>query len=360
MGLVKRNNSKFWYAQFQINGRVYIQSTKTADKKLAEQIEVKLKSEILHGQSFGIKESIKVHLWIEKFLKAKQTLAIYQHYRRYGLIVKRIFGPDVHLDKITVRDVERFRQQLELKQLKPATVSHHIAFLKAALNYARKAGYNVPDIYIQSVRQSPHRLRYLNAEEERRLLESLNPYREIKTQPPYVDRSDHFNRSLHDQYDFVVTLLDTGARHSEITVLEWSAIDLEARTIRLWRPKVRNQSILYMSERLFQVLSRRHEDRNPDIPYIFHTKDGRPKAYCSTTARKIFNRVGLEDCSFHTLRHTLASKLVQNGMNLYEVKEILGHTDIKTTMRYAHLERADVSRRAVMVLNSKNISINDA
>lgn len=355
MGLVKRNNSKFWYAQFQINGRVYIQSTKTTDRRLAEQLEVRLKNDILHRQSFGVKESIKVHDWIEEFLKAKQTLAIHQHYRRYGLIVKRIFGPDVPLDKITVRDVERFRQQLEQRQLKPATISHHISFIKAALNYARRAGYNVPDVHVQSVRQSHHRLRYLTAEEELRLLDSLNPYREIKTQPPYERRSDHFNRSLHDQYDFVVTLLDTGARHSEITTLQWSSIDLEARTIKLWRPKVRNESILYMSERLFQVLSRRYADRKQDIPFVFHTKDGRPKAYCSTTARKIFNRVGLEDCSFHTLRHTLASKLIQNGMNIYEVKEILGHADIKTTMRYAHLERVDVSRRAVQILQTINM-----
>jgi site-specific recombinase XerD len=53
----------------------------------------------------------------------------------------------------------------------------------------------------------------------------------------------------------------------------------------------------------------------------------------------------------HTLRHTHASRLIQNGMSLYEVKEILGHTDIKTTMRYAHLERRDVSARARDVIN---------
>lgn len=351
MGLIKRNNSKFWYAQFQIHGRVFIQSTKTADKRLAEQIEIKLKNDVLHRQSFGVKQSIKVRDWISEFLKAKQTLAIHQHYCRYGLVVQRMLGPDIPLDKITIRDIEKFRQHLLDKGLKPATISHHVAFLKAALNYARKAGYHVPDIYVQAVRQSPNRLRYLSAEEEKRLLDSLNPWRDIQTQPSYDLRSPMLNRMLHDQYDFIVTLLDTGARHSEITTLEWSSINFEDRTIRLWRPKVRNQSILYMSERLFQVLKRRYEDRNPEIPYVFHTRDGRPKAYCSTTARKIFNRAGLEDCSFHTLRHTLASKLIQNGMNIYEVKEILGHTDIKTTMRYAHLERVDVSRRAVHLID---------
>ena len=45
------------------------------------------------------------------------------------------------------------------------------------------------------------------------------------------------------------------------------------------------------------------------------------------------------DVTIHTLRHTHASRLIQNGMSIYEVKEILGHSDIKTTMRYAYLER---------------------
>ena len=48
------------------------------------------------------------------------------------------------------------------------------------------------------------------------------------------------------------------------------------------------------------------------------------------------------------------SRLIQNGMSIYEVKEILGHADIKTTMRYAHLEQRDVSSRARDVINTLN------
>ena len=55
-----------------------------------------------------------------------------------------------------------------------------------------------------------------------------------------------------------------------------------------------------------------------------------------------------------TLRHTHATRLIQNGMNIYEVKHMLGHSDIKTTMRYAHLEATDVSCRARDVMNRVN------
>ncbi len=79
------------------------------------------------------------------------------------------------------------------------------------------------------------------------------------------------------------------------------------------------------------------------------------------TFHKAFQRAGLPDCSPHTLRHTLATRLIQNGMNLYEVKEILGHSDIKTTMRYAHIEQSKITQRAMNVINKLNISaLNDS
>ena len=65
-------------------------------------------------------------------------------------------------------------------------------------------------------------------------------------------------------------------------------------------------------------------------------------------------RAGLIGCTIHTLRHTHATRLIQNGMSVYEVKEILGHSDIKTTMRYAHLEQKVVSSRARDLMDSIN------
>ena len=58
----------------------------------------------------------------------------------------------------------------------------------------------------------------------------------------------------------------------------------------------------------------------------------------------------------HDLRHTCASRLIQNGMSLYEVANVLGHVDIQTTQRYAHLERKDVSQRARDIMEALNSS----
>jgi site-specific recombinase XerD len=70
--------------------------------------------------------------------------------------------------------------------------------------------------------------------------------------------------------------------------------------------------------------------------------------------QRAFKRAGLDGCTAHTLRHTHATRLIQNGLNLYEIKEILGHADIQTTMRYAHIEQEQVSRKAVNVINNFN------
>ena len=79
---------------------------------------------------------------------------------------------------------------------------------------------------------------------------------------------------------------------------------------------------------------------------------GGPSGYSVVAIRKAFNRAGLGDCTIHTLRHTHATRLIQNGLSVYEVRSVLGHADIKTTLRYAHLEQAAVTQKARDVINA--------
>ena len=69
-------------------------------------------------------------------------------------------------------------------------------------------------------------------------------------------------------------------------------------------------------------------------------------------------RASLKDCGLHTLRHTLASKMVKNGFSLYEVQSILGDTSPTTTTRYSHLESASVSKKVADKLfpNKTNVT----
>lgn len=354
MGLIKRGNSKYWYIQFQMDGRTVIKSSKTTDKRLAEQLETKIRNEMIRSYSLGIRDRIKLTDALSKFCETKKHLACHKNYRLYSTQIVDSVSGDIYLDQLTVRDVDQIRTKLLKRENTLQSIKNVLAFLKAAIKHSRISGYQVPDMEMPTIKQSSGRLRYLSPQEEQLLLESLDPTRDVPGLPPYEKRSPDRVALMQNQFDFVVALLDTGARRSEIATLEWRSVDFETRTILLWRQKVRNQSILYMSDRLYSVLKRRYDNRNPAIPFVFHSRDGKSKPYCSNTARRIFDRVGLHDCSYHTLRHTLASRLVQNGLSIYEVKEILGHTDIKTTMRYAHLERTQISLKAKQIIDALN------
>ena len=213
-------------------------------------------------------------------------------------------------------------------------------------------GYQVPDIEYPTIKPPKHRLRYLSHDEEKRLLVEINPRREGSGFPVYTKRSEKLKCELQDIHDIVVVLLDTGARYSEITGLQWSRVNLIDKTISLWRSKVQNESVLFMTDRVCRILSRRQVERTSE--FVFTNSTGCQRGESTRSIRNAIKRAGLTDVTVHTFRHTHASRLIQNGMSIYEVKEILGHSDIKTTMRYAHLEQRDVSRRAREIINQIN------
>jgi integrase len=108
---------------------------------------------------------------------------------------------------------------------------------------------------------------------------------------PVVERSAEMQRALQDAYDLVILLLDTGARYSEIANIEWSRIDLASRTIHLWRQKVQNETVLYMTDRVFEVLSRR--DATKASSYVFCNRNGDARGYSAMSIRKAIQRAGL-------------------------------------------------------------------
>ena len=99
-----------------------------------------------------------------------------------------------------------------------------------------------------------------------------------------------------------------------------------------------------MIKRVQAVFQRKLQTRTSE--YLFTSNDGGPRRNNNIAIRKAYKRAGLHDCTIHTLRHTHATRLVQSGLSIYEVRSVLGHTDIKTTMRYAHLESRHVTEKA--------------
>ena len=148
----------------------------------------------------------------------------------------------------------------------------------------------------------------------------------------------------------VAFLLFTGARKREALDAKWQDVDWGQK---LWRiPKTKSGKVRHvpLSSGALKLLRELKEKSDPAIEHIFanpHT--GRPFVsifYSWDTAR---TEAGLPELRIHDLRHSFASFLVNAGRSLYEVQELLGHADIRTTSRYAHLSRERL-REAVEVV----------
>ena len=352
MSVVKRGNSKNWYLHFQFDGQTYIRSSRTTNKKIAEQMEIEWKAK-LHSQQYqGRKQRITLADAFQQYKQSKQGIASYRNLVAHGTVLCRLLPMKKHIDEITSRDMEKFKRDRIAEDVGAESIKYGLLLIRGTLKFAQQLGYQVSDVTFPQIKLPKNALRYLSDDEEHRLLVALDPMRHGAGLPPIEKRSAEMQRALQDAYDLVILLLDTGARYSEIANIGWSRIDLASRTIHLWRQKVQNETVFYMTDRAFDVLSRR--DATKASQYVFCNRNGDARGYSAMSIRKAIQRAGLRDCRIHTLRHTHASRLVQNGMSVYEVKEILGHTDIKTTLRYAHLEQRQVTSKARDVINRLN------
>ncbi|MBL4682554.1 MAG: site-specific integrase [Pseudomonadales bacterium] len=354
MGIHKRG--KTWYSQFQIKGKTYIQSTKTTNKTLAKEFDRKFRNEVYNREYLGEREKIQLTDALDQYLKTKKDTKNYKGLVSNVRTVKTYFDESLALHDLTTAKIERFVQKRKDEGFKSMTIHHSLVVIRGSHKLAEKLGYRVVPIEWPPMKKSPGRLRYLSIEEEQRLLRELDPDKVFGNthQHDPENLTPEKLQARIDNRDLVIALLDTGCRYSEIAQLKWSDVDTDDGTINLYRSKTNNSSILYCTDRLLITFRNRFKHRRSD-EYIFTDKSGKSHRNHSTIAiRKAFDRAGLKDVRVHDLRHTAASRLVQNGLSLLEVSKILGHSTIQMTMRYAHLEQSETAKKMRDVLNKVN------
>lgn len=135
-------------------------------------------------------------------------------------------------------------------------------------------------------------------------------------------------------------LLLTGARKSEVLESRWQDIDWENGYLVIWRNKSNRVHRIPLSQKAKEILYALPHDSE----YIFsnpHTHLPYKNFY--KTWQNVCKKAGLEGLRIHDLRHSFASLLVNAGKNLYEVQKILGHSDHRSTQRYAHLHKDKIA-----------------
>lgn len=346
MSLIKRPNSRYWYVQFQIENRTFVRSTKTTERKAALKIAEKIRASAHQSIMLGETRSITFGEAIRRYVDSRVGTPYHPNLISVEKSVLRLISGSMPLEAVTTSIIEDYVSRRTREGRKPQTIKHGVNCIVAAIKKARKDGYRSAPIDPPQVKVPTKLVRYLSFAEERRLLAELDPDRAANGLASGPDR----DLVLQDNFDLVVMLLDTGARYGEIANIRWQQVNLAERSIDLWRSKVNNQSVLFMTDRVAAILERRKQSRKAE--FVFTNKKGGPRGYSVVAIRKAFNRAGLGDCTIHTLRHTHATRLIQNGLSVYEVRSVLGHADIKTTLRYAHLEQAAVTQKARDVINA--------
>lgn len=234
-----------------------------------------------------------------------------------------VFG-DRRLAGIRRCEVERWLQRLSARGLAPATRNRILAVFKSICSFAVLRGIlpagQTPCSGVPSFKIHIQRERYLTPDEARRLMRELE-------------------RSSRPEATVLRLLLLTGARKSEILKARWENVrqDLSLLTVPL--SKSGKPCHIPLSAEAMAVI--RSIPREPGCPWLFpgHAP-GKPLSDLYIFWNGLRRELGLADVRIHDLRHTFASFLVNAGHTLYEVQTLLGHSDPRTTMRYAHLEQA--------------------
>ena len=231
---------------------------------------------------------------------------------------------DKYLDQISKQDIIALHHGLRKKGYAPGTCNRSLILVRYAFNLAIK--WEIPGVKANPSKDVPlfedhaKKERYLSQEETQRLYES-------------VQQSDN------PMLQFIIPMLIlTGARKREVLDAQWDDFDFEHRRWRIPITKAGKPRHVPLSDGVLRLLAQ--VPRKDGCPFVFaNPKSGKPFVSVFNswdTARK---KVGLGDVRIHDLRHSFASFLVNAGRSLYEVQRILGHTQIKTTQRYAHLSQ---------------------
>jgi integrase len=237
------------------------------------------------------------------------------------------------MDLVTSQAVGDLLQRMRDNGYASGTVNRVLILLRYVFNLAKRWG--IPDIDqnpTTGLKTAPDvcRERFLTAGEVQRLLSAL--------------RNDENQVAAHA----IHLLLLTGARRNEVTQARWEYVNWEKKTLLVPQSKTGRPRLISLNSPALDVL--RSIERTPGNPYIFPSPvTGRPCASLFFPWSRIRATAGIADVRLHDLRHTFASFLVNNGVSLYVVQGLLGHTQVRTTQRYAHLADETLSDAAELV-----------
>ena len=192
-------------------------------------------------------------------------------------------------------------------------------------------------------------------------LESLPVEQKVKYVPPTEDVDKVFACADLDTQDYLMAIRETMARGIEINRLKWDDVDLQNRLVILYTRKKKGGNLtprkVPMTEKLYEVLARRYENRDTTKAWVFwhrywSRKAGRfvegPYGDRKKLMERLCEKAGVRYFRFHPLRHSGASIMDRHNVPLGAIQRIMGHENRKTTEIYLH-SIGDLERQAIAV-----------
>ena len=322
-----------WYVDYYAYGERFQESTGTANRREAEKFLAMRLSEVQRG-AFIRPVTITLTQLGERYIEHAKL-----HKRSWKRDVQMLrnlltFFGDSKLREITVLRIEDY-QRYRVNAVAPATSNREMALLKHMFNMAERwdlyQGRN-PVRLVRFLPEDNFRLDTLSEEEEQRLLVAS---------PPYLR-------------EMIVFAINTGLRTSDIFNLEWREVDMQQQRLKKIVKKSARPLSLPLNSAAFRVVEMRLAVQHG--PHVFYNPlTGDRFTDVNNALKAAGKRAKLAKVTWHMFRHTFASRLTRDGVDIVTVKELLGHSNISTTMRYAH-SNDDAKRRAVNRLaNSDNV-----
>jgi len=260
--------------------------------------------------------------------------------RENGLInnwIKPVIGALPFKDIAPIH-LEKIKKNMKVAGKSPRSIQYCLAVIRQVFNHASRHGVFVGENPVKKVKipkVDNKRLRFLSLDEANELLNML------KNEPT-------------EMWEMALISLHCGLRAKEIFKLRWIDIDIENALMKV-SGKGQTTRFAYMTDHVREMLLSKEMGKLDDLLYPSPAGSQRreiPRIFERVVKKLKFNE-GVTDrrdkVVFHTLRHTYASWLVQQGVDLYVVKDRLGHSTIAMTERYSHLAPEN-SERTVKVL----------
>ena len=322
-----------YYVDFTFEGKRHVVSTKTSDPKIATQILHDIQGKIARGKfdlSDFNREQILLSEFFDKYFeyaKSYKRASTIKNERQYAEAFTKSMG-NVEIAALqNIRLLDKWRAETTSK-VKPATFNIRRRFLHAAFNIAVRWNYLKANPFKNVIKAQHVETRLFMKDEELRAIFAL-------IEKDLASLRVHRHKMFLVKFRlYLLFLLNTGLRREEAIRLTRNEIDLEKNVIHIVHSKtnhirsiplnkIARSVIEQLDERLFNDLNKHHVSRK----FGQYVKDAEMKGF-----------------KLHSLRHTFATNLVSQGVDIYTVSRLLGHSDIKTTLIYAKANLATLEQ----------------